>query len=97
MWGVVIPMAEWRNGAKSGRKRGDKASLLFPYPEDKCFEILGRTHSSQPSQTQLPYRKASYLELRMGGWKKQGLVSKGSEYHKVRAVVPFPTAERAAK
>lgn len=46
MWGVVIPMAECRNGAKLERNLGDKASLLFPYPEVKCFEILGRTHSS---------------------------------------------------
>lgn len=44
MWGVV--MAERRNGAKLGRKPGGRASLLCPYPEGKCFEVLGRTHSS---------------------------------------------------
>lgn len=25
---------------------GGKVFLLFPYPEDKCFETHGRTHSS---------------------------------------------------
>lgn len=36
----MIPMAERRSGAKSGRKLGGKVALLFPYPEDKCFEIM---------------------------------------------------------
>lgn len=36
----MIPMAERRSRAKSGRKLGGKVALLFPYPEDKCFEIM---------------------------------------------------------
>lgn len=43
--------------------------------------FIGSPHSA-PLQKGLPFR----------GWEEQGLVSKGSEYHKVRAV-PFPTAD----
>lgn len=65
---------------------GSKVFLLFPYPEDKCFETHGRT-----SRTQLPCRKAFHLELEWKVGKGKARFPKG-QCHKVRAV-HFPSAE----